>query len=93
MSIFTIKKILRSKHQKIKNADISVLSKNSIQMKEEQLKQRLNEAGIRFTSISKYGVFLRQRCAWSTIVTISNLDLDFDILVSGGGSGYIDSSP
>lgn len=84
--IQTLKHILSKKNGKVRGVDLNFYTDANIEHHQQLLKASLNEFGVKYTSPYKKGVDIPV-CDWRTIFLISRLDMPFEIVVSGGGTG------
>lgn len=80
--------MLRKK--RVRNVDVTILSKHTNETNcHTMLIKNLNKLNIRYREYTS-GVDVTE-CDWHTLVMISQLNLPYDLLISGGGSGTFDA--
>lgn len=85
MAIDTLWVILQKKYQKAHGITIEVLADTADKANERKLIEELTKVGIAFEDKQ-----LQKVCEWSTLLTISQLNVPFDLAVCGGGISEFD---
>lgn len=78
--------MVKKRRRKLKHLDLDILSNDDIDNNQIILKRALNECGVSYRDLYTTGCELPM-CTWNTLQAISQLDIPFNVIVSGGGVG------